>query len=142
MPSPTPHTRAPATGTLANLDAVRTDLAELEDRYSQYLEQESVRSDVQCLRSWLEAHCSGDKEASAMLEEHGEALLENIKCKLQESSREIQRLDEESPIGGQYSGGKANRINQAAQTALHAEEQLAEALQHQLKPSDKTVISK
>lgn len=143
MPMRTTHHHSPLPGSIAgHFEAVRRDLAALEEKYGQYLEQESLSADVQCLRSWVDAQADGDAEAMSLLDEHGEALLENIKCKLQDSSREIQRLDEESPIGGQFTGGKSDRINQAARTALHAEEELSKALQHERHPCERPVVSK
>jgi hypothetical protein len=114
------------------LEEVQTDLADLEDTYGQYLEQESLKSDIQCLRSWMEAALAGDEEAMSYIEEHAVSLLENVKNKLHAACKEIQRIDEESPSGCNFTGGKCDRINKAAATALHAEQILGKALNQPL----------
>lgn len=140
--STTPTTFGPAATMTAYMDAVRDDLIELEQKYSPYLEQESLKGDVQCLRSWIEGSQKGDAEAVEYLQEHGTALLENIKSKLQAAAREIQRIDEESPVGGHFSGAKSDRLNCAATTALHAEDHLAKALHDETPLPESRVIAK
>lgn len=139
--TPTHSPKAPLIGR-ADLEAVQHDLMELEGHYSQYLEQESLKSDVQCLRSWIEATRDGDLEAAGFLQEHGTSLLENIKSKLQTAAREMQRIDEESPVGGHFSGGKSDRLNCAAQTAMHAEDHLAKALHDESAPIERPIVAK
>lgn len=123
------------------LDAVHTDLLELERKYSSYLEQESVKADVECLRTWIEAYRNGDIEAAEYLGEHGTTLLENVKSKLHAASREFQRVDEESPNGCNFNGAKADWLNKAATTALHAEDQLAKAI-GETPPAESTIVTK
>lgn len=125
-----------------HLTAVYSDLTQLERKYTAYLEQEELRSDVQCLRSWIESCQNGDAEAADYLGEHGSALIENIKVKLQNAAREIQRIDEESPVGVNFTGGKSDRLNKAAKTALHAEDELAKALNDESKPAESKVVTK
>jgi hypothetical protein len=127
------------TGPLAG---VQHDLQALEQQYGGYLEQESLKGDVQCLRSWIESYQKGDAEAATYLSEHGTSLLENIKTKLKNAAREIQRIDEESPMGANFSGGKSDRLNKAAETALHAEHQLAEALNEEKPTGESPIVAK
>lgn len=127
---------APAYAINSHLEAVNNDLIELELKYSSYLEQEELHSAVQCLRTWIESYQKGDNEAVQYLSEHGSALLENIKTKFKTAAREIQRIDEESPVGGNFSGGKYDRLNKAAETVIHAEDELAKAFNTEPTPSN------
>lgn len=121
------HVYAPTPATHTHLASVAEDLRLLEEEYSQYLEQDAIASDVQCLRSWVDAYAKGDAEAAEYLEEHGPALLENIQLKFRDAAREIQRIDEESPVSSNFSGGKSDRLNKAAEAMLHASDELAKA---------------
>lgn len=126
----------------ACLAAVNDDLEQLETEFGQYLEQESLKSDVQCLRNWIASHQAGDHEAADYLREHGPSLIANIKEKLKIAAREMQRIDEESPIGGNFSGGKADRLNNAAAAAVHAESELGKALTGGTAPEESKIIAK
>lgn len=121
---------------------IRNDLLQLEQDYDGYLEQESLKSDLQCLRSWIESCQKGDGEAITYLEQHGTALLDNMKTKLQTAAREMQRIDEESPSGANFSGGKADRLNKAAETVLQAEHKLAGALGEEAPSGEKPIVAK
>ncbi len=124
------------------MDMVGQDLSTLEGQYTEYLVEESLQAEVQCLRTWVDAYQSGDREAAEFLREHGAALLEDIKCKLHLASRERQRIDEESPISANYEGHAASRMNEAAETALHAEAKLSEALHQDMPSAENCIISK
>ncbi len=127
---------------MACLVAVQEDLNQLETEFGQYLEQEDLKSDVQCLRTWIESYQQGDQEATEYLHEHGSAMLANIKEKLKTAAREIQRIDEESPVSENFSGGKADRLNNAAAAAIHAEDQLGKALNDTPKITESPIVAK
>lgn len=126
----------------AHLQLVSNDLDDLEAHYAAYLEQEDLGRDVQCLRSWIEAGLRGDEEAVENLGAHGAALLEAIQSKFKAAARDIQRIDEESPVCSNFSGGRSDRLSKAAETVLHAEEELALALQCEFHPAESNIVSK
>lgn len=125
-----------SSGEKMRLASIDKALMTLEQDYAPYLEQDTMRADVQCMRSWIDA-CSkqGDPEATEYLFEHGRALLEHMKERFEEARGDLQRIDEESPIGANFNGGQSHRLNQAAETVLHASDTLSELLHLQTTPS-------
>ncbi len=126
----------------AHLEAMHTDLLELEQKHRDCIEQEELQADVQCLRTWIESYQKGELEAAEFLNEHGAALLEDIKTKLQTASREIQRIDEESPVSANFNGGESDRLNKAAETVAHAQSELTQAFGDDEGDSQSPVIAK
>lgn len=113
---------------LGSVEALQIELSILANRYKEYLEQEAVEHEVQCLRNWIDDSYRGHLSAMRDLEEHGSELLGHVRDKLHHAASEIQRMDEESPNARHFSGGKADRLNKAAIVASRAFDKLKEAL--------------
>ena len=115
------------------IGSLQHELNILAEGYQEYLEQESINSEVQCLRNWIDATHRGHLSAMRDLEEFGPELLGHIKDKLNIAATEITRLEGESPIAKNFTGGRVDRLNKAAAIAALACEFLNEALPHQFK---------
>lgn len=115
-------------GTGSTLDSLQGELQYLTETFGPFLKQESLQGDISCLTDWIVSYQSGDVNAGEYLQEHGRNLLENIKLKLQAAVKEMQRIDEESPSGENFTGGKVDRLNKAAKSVIRAEQQLEKAI--------------
>lgn len=113
------------------LEALHDQLCQLKTRYHECLEQESLVEDVDSLREWIESYLHGSLAAGEYLNEHGVVLMDNIKCKLKCGCAEMQRIDEESPIGENYTGRQAHRLSRAAALAVKAEKHLEKVIERE-----------
>ncbi len=111
-----------------HIGSLQLELNALTDGYQEYLEQEALNGEVQCLQNWIDATHRGHLAAMRDLEEFGPELLGHIKDKLNNAATEITRLEGESPIAKNFTGGRADRLNKAAAIAARAYEFLNEAL--------------
>lgn len=75
-----------------SINALYSELNQLEVRYGQYLEQESLVSEVESLKHSIEDCMKGSPEAADYLHEHGSQLLAEIKKKINHAAEEEQRL--------------------------------------------------
>lgn len=80
-----------------SINALYSELNQLEVRYGQYLEQEALVSEVESLRHSIEDCMKGSPEAADYLHEHGTQLLSQIKQKLDAAAAEQQRLLNKQP---------------------------------------------
>ena len=80
------------------INALYSELNQLEARYGQYLEQESLVNEVESLRHSIEDCMKGSPEAADYLHEHGTQLLSEIKKKLDFAAEEQQRMLDETPL--------------------------------------------
>jgi hypothetical protein len=112
------------------LETLSVELAELRERYSRHIAEESLQKDIDQLKRWIDA-CSEEQSESALvyLQEHGPRMIENIRAKLKLAAEELQRIDEESPAGRHFSGSEADRKHQAAAVASQAQEDLSKTLE-------------
>lgn len=107
-------------GTKTSLDSLQVELDTLALEYGDYLEQESLQADLACISAWIASYQRGSNEAAEFLQNHGAALLIAIKTKLKAAAEEMQRVDEESPNGEHFTGGKAHRLSRALAIATQA----------------------
>lgn len=110
------------------VDGLLTELDHLERHYGKYLCQDHLLKDVCALSDSIESYLRGSAEAGSYLRENGTALLDNIKDKLKASIGDVQRFDDESPAASRFSGGKADRLNEAIQVTEKAKEELAKVV--------------
>lgn len=122
------YTPTPQEGRLRRFNR---DLQQLSDKYGNYLVQEDLVCDVQYLRNLVVEYNNGSFRAAKELHDCGLELIEKIKNKLHAASTEMQRIDEESPNGKYFTGGKAHDINKAASLSIKAEEHLNQAFCNQ-----------
>lgn len=111
-----------------SLLSLQSELKNLTQKYSAYINQESLQGEVGCLTHWVDSYRNGDEAAGYYLTNYGSILLEKVRNKLQTAATEVQRWDNESPISKNFSGGKSDRLSKAAQSLSKAEEQLNKAL--------------
>lgn len=110
------------------LEALHDQLCQLKTRYHECLEQESLVEEVDSLREWIESYLHGSIAAGEYLSEHGMILMDNIKSRLKCGCEEMQRIDEESPLGERNTGRQAHRLSRAAALAAQAEAQLVNVI--------------
>ena len=110
------------------IGSLQHELNKLAEGYHEYLEQESINSEVECLRNWIDATHRGHLSAMRDLEEFGPELLAHIKDKLNHAASDITRMEGESPVAKNFTGGRADRLNKAAAIAARAYKFLDDAL--------------
>ncbi len=113
------------------LHILRGELDRLMNNYEEFLKQESLMTDVHCLRSWIDSYHQGSRETAEYLNDYGHQLLENIKIKLRAAVEEMHRIDEESPIAEHFTGHRADRLNKAAALASKAERKMEKFLENE-----------
>lgn len=120
-------------GTGATMDSVYHELNLLQCRYADYLEQESLDSQVILLKCLIEDFLHGDSAAEESLREHGGDLLKAIKEKLEAAVAEEERMLNESPsVASHSTGGRTHDISRAAALLADVEEKLDTSLQKEL----------
>lgn len=116
----------------AGVDSVYNELNQLEKRYGEYLEQESLTGDVMSLKNAIEDYKQGSLKATEYLQDHGMEVIRQIKEKLEAATAEQHRILEESPTASDSTGKKAHRISRAAAIAMDAESKLESSLENEL----------
>lgn len=113
-----------AYGTGVAFVSIYNELNQLESRYSEYLQQESITQEVQCLKRSLLECLRGSPEAASYLREHGGDILQNVKERLEAATTEQARIIEESPAEVPLTEEKADEASKATALAVDAKAQL------------------
>lgn len=111
------------------VDLLDSTLHDLLVEHEDYLKEISMEGDMTNLKLWLEDYRKGSEASGEYLYSYGLQLLETIQCKLQAAEADIQRIDEESPAGKGFTGGRAHRISRAAAAVTKAKQMLEENYQ-------------
>lgn len=120
-------------GVGAAMDSVYNELNLLQCRYLEYLEQESLSSQITVLKHLIEDFRQGDSGAEESLREHGSDLLKAVKERLEAAVAEEERMLDESPsVASRSNGEKTHDISRAAALLADAEEKLGISLQEEL----------
>lgn len=116
-------------GTGEAIDSVYNELNQLQACYMDLLEQESLRTQVNVLKAIIEDYQMGSSSADEALREYGDALLCDIKEKLEAATAEQERMLEESPsVAAHEAGGTTHAASRATALAVDAREKLAHTL--------------
>ena len=114
------------------IDSLYNEINLLEERYADFIAQESLTEEVGTLKAAIEEYLQGSPEAASYLREHGLAILQGIKDKLEAVTAEQSRINEESPAQNHSTGKKAHEASRAAALAMEAEENLEITLDEEL----------
>ena len=114
------------------LDSLHKQINQLKEQYGKYIEEESIRSDIDSLSDWIEAYLANKPDAAEYLQEHGVKAMESIRDRLKMAVEEMHRIEEESPNAKNFSGGKVDRLHTALKITGHAEESLQKALEEEM----------
>ncbi len=110
-----------------NVEQLKNVLTELNDTYSTYIDQENLKLEIKFLLKWLENYSNGSGEDKKKVQKNGLLLLDNIHEKFAQASKEIMRIDAESPTSAEnHTGGKSHKLNRAGDLALQAKKLLIE----------------
>lgn len=119
-------------GSSSPMATLYTELNRLTTQYKDFLQQEDVTNQVNSLLGWLNAYQNGSAEAGEYLQEHGCELIKQIHDKLYAAEAEMQRIDEESPGGRNFTGQNAHQLSRATALTADAEKQMHAVLQEQI----------
>ena len=112
------------------IDALYAELTQLQHRYGETLEQESLTDQVKQLKDAIARYREGSAEAAGFLQTQGHALMEAIRSKLAAATAEQARLLDESPAAASDASGRhVHHSSRAAALAADAEARLDEALE-------------
>lgn len=110
------------------IDSIHAEMVQLQEKYSQYIEQENLVIEVETLKKCLEETLKGSPEAADYLRESGHEVLNSIKTKLNAALTEQERIVEESPTADDVTGKKTHEISCASALVVDAEDKLDPAL--------------
>ena len=112
------------------VDTLYAELTQLQHRYGDMLEQESLVEAVKKLKAAIARHKEGDPEAAKFLQEEGHELMDVVRSKLALATAEQARLLDESPAGASDASGRhIHHVSRAAAIAADAEEHLDATLE-------------
>ncbi len=103
-----------------SLAKLRKTLGTLETKHGEFLKQEFVKQEVSILKHTVEDYLNGSPEAKEYLSEHAVEIISDVKNKLDGAVIEQTRLQEESQMAANFTGGKVDRASQAAAKAAEA----------------------
>jgi|GEM_PF-2870168 len=116
-------------GVGATMDSVYNELNQLQSCYQEYLDQESLISEVRLLKQMIEDCQIGSPEAEEMLRAHGGEILRLLSDKLKLAAEEQERLQEESPAVARRDDGRAaHRLSRALALVADAQQKLDTSL--------------
>ena len=112
----------------SQIETICSSLQTLKNNYGRYLDDDAIKGNINCLESWLESYRAGSYEAQIYLRNYGAELLSHIHDNLSLTADDMRRFDAESPAGQNFTGGKAERLSQAASEVAAIQGDVAKAV--------------
>lgn len=107
-----------------SMEQVHEKLEVLEDKYGEFLKQESIKHEVSILKHSVGDYLNGSREAEEYLSEHAVEIIEDVKNKLDGAVIEQTRLQDELQTFDNFTGCKVDKASKAAAAAADAKSAL------------------